>query len=99
MVLSSIEIGRRVYEFYNQYITRLNKIQKNIIQPNLKDFNSLCIKSLEEFDIQNAEFKDFKDLYYIFKNSKLTYRVPIQSNVQVYRFNSIKSAISAIQYN
>ena len=99
MVLSSIEIGRRTYEFYNQYISKQNKIQKNIIQPNLKDFNSLCIKSLEEFNMQNTEFKDLKDLYYIFKNSKLTYRVPIQSNVQVYRFNSIKSAISAIYYN
>lgn len=99
MVLSSIEIGRRCYEFYEQYISKQNKIQKNIIQPNLKDFNSLYIKSLEEFNIQNTEFKDFKDLYYIFKNSKLTYRVPIQNNVQVYRFNSIKSAISAIHYN
>ena len=99
MVLSSIEIGRRTYEFYNQYITKLNKIQKNIIQPNLKDFNSLYIKSLEEFNIQNVEFKDLKDLYYIFKNSKLTYRVPIQSNVQVFRFNSIKSAISVLIYN
>lgn len=99
MVLSSIEIGRRTYEFYNQYITKQNKVQKNIIQPNLKDFNSLCIKSLEEFNIQNIEFKDLKDLYYIFKNSKLTYRVPIQSNVQVFRFNSIKSAINTIHYN
>ena len=99
MVLSSIEIGRRTYEFYNQYISKLNKVQKNIIQPNLKDFNSLCIKSLEEFNMQNTKFKDLKDLYYIFKNSKLTYRVPIQLNVQVYRFNSIKSAISTIQYN
>ena len=99
MVLSSHEIGRRTYEFYNQYISKLNKIQKNIIQPNLKDFNSLYIKSQEEFNIQNTEFKDLKDLYYIFKNSKLTYRVPIQSNVQVFRFNSIKSAISAIHYN
>ena len=51
MVLSSIEIGRRTYEFYNQYIIKLNKVQKNIIQPNLKDFNSLCIKSLEEFNM------------------------------------------------
>ena len=99
MVLSSIEIGRRCYEFYNQYITKLNKIQKNIIQLNLKEFNSLCIKSLEEFNMQNTEFKDLKDLYYIFKNSKLTYRVPIQSNVQVYSFNSIKSVINIIHYN
>jgi len=99
MVLSSIEIGRRCYEFYEQYISKQNKIQKNIIQPNLKDFNSLYIKSLEEFNIQNTEFKDLKDLYYIFKNSKLTYRVPIQSNVKVFRFNSIKSAINTIQYN
>ena len=99
MVLSSIEIGRRTYEFYNQYISKQNKIQKNIIQPNLKDFNSLYIKSLEEFNIQVTVFKDLRDLYYIFKNSKLTYRVPIQSNVQVFRFNSIKSIISAIYYN
>ena len=99
MVLSSIEIGRRAYEFYNQYITKQNKIQKNIIQPNLKDFNSLCIKSLEEFNMQNTEFRDLKDLYYIFKNSKLTYRVPISLNVQVFRFNSIKSTISVLQYN
>ena len=99
MVLSSIEIGRRTYEFYNQYISKQNKIHKNIILPNLKDFNSLYIKSLEEFNIQNTEFKDLKDLYYIFKNSKLTYRVPIQSNVKVFRFNSIKSAINTIQYN
>ena len=28
MVLSSIEIGRRCYEFYNQYISKQNKIQK-----------------------------------------------------------------------
>lgn len=99
MVLSSIEIGRRAYEFYNQYISKQNKIQKNIIQPNLKDFNSLYIKSLEEFNMQNEEFKDLKDLYYIFKNSKLTYRVPIQSNILVYRFNSIKSTINVLQYN
>lgn len=99
MVLSSIEIGRRCYEFYNQYISKQNKIQKNIIQPNLKDFNSLFIKSLEEFNIQVNEFKDLKYLYYIFKNFKLTYRVPIQSNIQVYRFNSIKSAINTIHYN
>ena len=99
IVLSSIEIGRRCYEFYNQYITKLNKIQKNIIQPNLKDFNYLYIKSLEEFDMQNTEFNDLKDLYYIFKNSKLTYRVPIQLNIKVFRFNSIKSTISTIIYN
>ena len=99
MVLSSIEIGRRAYEFYNQYISKQNKIQKNIIQPNLKDFNSLYIKSLEEFNMQNEEFKDLKELYYIFKNSKLTYRVPIQSNILVYRFNSIKSTINVLQYN
>ena len=99
MVLSSIEIGRRTYEFYNQYISKQNKIQKNIIQLNLKDFNSLYIKSLEEFNIQVNDFKDLKDLYYIFKNSKLTYRVPIQNNIQVFRFNSIKSAISTIIYN
>ena len=52
MVLASIELGRRAYEFYNQYISRTKEQKKNIIQPDIKLFNDLIIKSLEEFNIQ-----------------------------------------------
>ena len=51
MILASIEIGRRGYEFYNQYIVKTKEIKKNIIQPDLNLFNDLVIKSLEEFNI------------------------------------------------
>ena len=50
-VASSIEIGRRGYEFYNQYISKVKEIKKNIIRPNLSMFNKLYLKSLEEFKL------------------------------------------------
>ena len=52
MILASIELGRRAYEFYNQYISQIKEQKKNIIQPDIKLFNNLVIKSLEEFNIQ-----------------------------------------------
>ena len=51
MVLASIEIGRRGYEFYNQYISKTKEIKKNIIKPDLSMFNKLYLKSLEEFKL------------------------------------------------
>ena len=50
-ILASIEISRRGYEFYNQYITKLKNIKKNIIQPDLTKFKQLYLKSLEEFKL------------------------------------------------
>ena len=35
MVLASIEIGRRAYEFYNQYISKTKQQKKNIVQPDI----------------------------------------------------------------
>jgi len=52
MILASIELGRRGYEFYNQYITKVKPQKKNIIQPDIKLFNDFYIKSLEEFNIK-----------------------------------------------
>ena len=51
MVLASIEIGRRGYEFYNQYIIKTKEIKKNVIIPEIKDFYDRWIKSLEEFKL------------------------------------------------
>ena len=96
MVLASIEIGRRGYEFYNQYISKTKQIKKNIIRPNLSMFNKLYLKSLEEFKLQPT-YKDLIELYYFFKKSKLKYRLSIDSfNLQFSRFTSYKSYICCI---
>ena len=96
MILASIEIGRRGYEFYNQYISKTKDIKKNIVRPNLSMFNKLYLKSLEEFKLQPI-YKDLIELYYFFKKSKLKYRLSIdQFNLQFSRFTSYKSYICCI---
>ena len=96
MILASIEIGRRGYEFYNQYISKTKEIKKNIIRPNLSMFQKLYLKSLEEFKLQPM-YKDLIELYYFFKKSKLKYRLSIDSfNLQFSRFTSDKSYICCI---
>ena len=96
MVLASIEIGRRGYEFYNQYISKTKDIKKNIVRPNLSMFNKLYLKSLEEFKLQPT-YKDLIELYYFFKKSKLKYRLSIDKfNLQFSRFTSYKSYICCI---
>ena len=96
MVLASIEIGRRGYEFYNQYISKTKEIKKNIVRPNLIMFQKLYLKSLEEFKLQPT-YKDLIELYYFFKKSKLKYRLSIdQFNLQFSRFTSHKSYICCI---
>ena len=91
-ILSSIEISRRGYEFYNQYIIKQKEIKKNIIQPEISQFKYLYIKSLEEFGLQDNQL-DFIKLYYIFKKSKLKYRLSIDQNLQFSRFFSNKSRV------
>ena len=96
MVLASIEIGRRGYEFYNQYISKTKEIKKNIVRPNLIMFQKLYLKSLEEFKLQPT-YKDLIELYYFFKKSKLKYRLSIDDfNLQFSRFTSYKSYICCI---
>ena len=96
MILASIEIGRRGYEFYNQYISKTKDIKKNIVRPNLSMFNKLYLKSLEEFNLQPT-YKDLIELYYFFKKSKLKYRLSIDNfNLQFSRFTSDKSYICCI---
>ena len=96
MILASIEIGRRGYEFYNQYISKVKEIKKNIVRPNLSIFQKLYLKSLEEFKLQPI-YKDLIELYYFFKKSKLKYRLSIDDfNLQFSRFTSSKSYICCI---
>ena len=96
-ILASIEISRCGYEFYNQYITKVKEIKKNIIQPKIDQFRNLWIKSLEEFDLKD-NWLDFKQLYLYFKKSKLKYRLSIDNNLQFSRVFSAKSQLSVYNY-
>lgn len=99
MILASIELGRRAYEFYNQYITKVKEIKKNIVRPNLTEFRELYLKSLEEFKLYPI-YKDLIELYYEFKKSKLRYRLSIdQFNLQFSSLNSSKSSVSAFIFS
>ena len=99
MILASIELGRRAYEYYNQYISRSKEIKKNIVRPNLTEFRELYLKSLEEFELQPI-YKDLIELYYEFKKSKLKYRLSIdQFNLQFSSLNSSKSNVSAFIFS
>lgn len=89
MILASIEIGRRGYEYYNQYISRTKEQTKNIILPKINDFKHFYKKSLEEFQIEDNQLS-LKELYYLFKKSKCKYRLSIdqfnlKTNVQFSR--------------
>ena len=99
MILASIEISRRAYEFYNQYVIKTKNIKKNIIQPLVSDFRDLIIKSLEEFNI-NEKFDSLVDIYYFFKKSKLMYRLSLDrfKDLKFSRLNSLKSNISVCHF-
>lgn len=76
MILSSIELSRRGYEFNLQYLKKIKEKKKNIIIPKFNDLEELMLKSLEELNI-NDRFDDLVKLYYYLKNTKIKYRVSI----------------------
>ena len=95
MILSSIEISRRGYEFNCQYVLKTKSIKKNIIQPFISDFKDLIIKSLEEFNI-NEKFESLVDIYYFFKKQGMKYRVSFDESQKFSRFFSDYSLIKRI---
>ena len=98
MVLSSIEIGRRGYEFYHQYIVKDRPKSKNIIFNESKMTKTLISQSMEELGLKE-NFTNIKDLYFkITKILKLRYRVSLDlNNLKFFSLKSIKSRI--ILYN
>lgn len=78
MVLASIELGRRAYEFNLQYIKKLKIPQKNIIFPKLEMVKDKISKSLEELKIE-SHFETLKELYLELKKSKQQYRFLLDS--------------------
>ena len=100
MVLASIELGRRGYEFSLQYIKKVKEKVKNIIFPLISDFSDRYTKSLEEFGI-SGEVTGLKDIYYNLKNAKSRYRVSLNelNHLEFSRCFSNKSKVKKILIN
>jgi hypothetical protein len=80
MILSSIEIGRRAYEFNLQYILKEKQVKKNIVFPEVSNkLNENILKSLEELKIV-FDWKNLKELYDFLKNAKCKYRVSFETS-------------------
>ena len=75
MILASIEIGRRGYEFNLQYIKKVKEIKRNIVFPDLGAYKDFYAKSLEEFNIEDGT--GLKEIYYELKKSKTRYRLSL----------------------
>lgn len=85
MVLSSIEIGRRAYEFNLQYLEKSKAKKENIVFLELTSKIKESIqKSLEELEIAFC-WKTLKELYEYLKNSKCRYRVSFDDKSKVLR--------------
>ena len=97
MTLASIEIGRRCYEFKSQYIDKTKDKKKNIILPDVNDFNDRYVKSLEEFNIP-VEIKDLVKIYNLLKKSKSRYRLSLDelNHLEFSRCFSNKSKVEKI---
>ena len=95
MVLASIEIGRRGYEFSSQYIDKTKYKKKNIVFPDISDFDDLYTKSLEEFSIKE-KVDNLLALYSYIKNAKMTYRVPISDKFVGFRLRSLNRFVYKI---
>ena len=77
MILSSIEISRRAYEFNHQWIIKDKENQKNIVWIELtKNIKRLINQSLEELNI-NCSWSTLCELYSYLKKSKCKYRFPL----------------------
>jgi len=98
-VAASIEISRRANLFNKIYLTKEIKKQ-NIIFPEF-NIGSLTNHWKEELKNNLNNIKDWKDLYYLFKKSKLSYRFLYDSfkkNRKVFRLKSYKSLIDILSY-
>ena len=81
MILSSIEISRRCYEFNLQYILKVKEKTKNVIFPILtKSLLDKVKHSLEEVKCF-VDFVDWKQITSEFKKSKIRYRFPLDERV------------------
>ena len=93
--LASIEIGRRGYEFYHQYILKDKNKEKNIIFDKLENARDRIAKSLEELGYSDT-FDSLSDLYYKLKKRKCNYRFSLEKALKEHQksFLSLKHSKS-----
>ena len=84
MCLSAIEIGRRSYEFYHQYVAKDKEKEKNIVFDKLINVRSRVVQSLEELDC-SITFDSLSDLYKQLKKMKCKYRFSIEDSIMYYQ--------------
>ena len=73
MVLASVEIGRRGYEYNLQYIEKKKDIKRNIVFPDCEAYKASISKSLEEFGLDDGV--SLLDAYEALKKSGTRYRL------------------------
>ena len=96
MILSSIEIGRRGYEFALQYLLNIKSKQKNIIFPDFEKVKEKIALSLEEIGKSQtgaslfglSSFNSYEELFSGLKKSKIRYRFLLK-DVPSFRVSSL----------
>ena len=82
MCLASIELARRGFEFYKQYISKEKTQSKNIIFENYSKISDLISKSLEEFGI-NEKFENFQKVWNEIKKRKCNIRFSLEKAIEL----------------
>lgn len=100
MCLSSIELGRRAYEFHHQYTLKDKSVTKNIMFDISEEAKARITQSLEELRYLGT-FDDIKSLYIQIKNSGLKYRVQLEDSIlkAVSSKKNIKSMVRLYSIN
>ena len=80
-ILASIEIGRRGYEFSNQYIFNRQPHQKTVVFPLMDTVKNRLSISLAEIGVDVPELVNWKNLYSVVKKSEKKYRFSISDAI------------------
>lgn len=99
MVLSSIELGRRAYEFNNQYLLKYKSHEKTVVFPKLELIKNRITQSLEELG-SSIKFGAYGELFAEIKKSKLRYRLSLEDipSSKVFSLFSYKSYLKLYKF-
>lgn len=78
-ILSSVEINRRTFEFYNQYITKTKPKTKIIVQPKWETSQRVVAQSLEELGYHLGKIHNWAGLYGVLQKAKVKYRLSLEA--------------------
>lgn len=98
MELSSIEIGRRGYEFRKQYIDKIERQRNNIIVPDVADYIDKITQSLEELGVDSV-CENLRELYYELKKAKCRYRLSLDEVTHPMFSRCFSKASLILKYN